>query len=105
MNKKSAAVALFDAEQLWLPLMIRTWREGDWFCPAGMKGQRKKLQDYFTDAKLGRSMRERIPLLLSPDGIAWIVGQRVDARFAATTSTTRFIVACVRQPTRWKGNF
>ncbi len=105
LRKKSPAVALFDAEQLSLPLKIRTWRQGDWFCPTGMNGRRKKLQDYFTDAKLGRSMRERMPLVLSRDGIAWIVGLRPDARFAATTSTTRFIVARVRQPTRRKGAF
>lgn len=105
LKKKSPIVALFDAEQLPLPVRIRTWRQGDWFCPTGMNGRRKKLQDYFTDAKLGRSMRERMPLLLSRDGIAWIVGQRVDARFAATTSTTHFIVARVRQPTRRKGAF
>lgn len=105
LKKKSPVLALFDAEELSLPLRIRAWRQGDWFCPAGMNGRRKKLQDYFTDAKLSRSMRERIPLLLSRDGIAWIVGQRVDARFAATTSTTRFIVARVRQPTRRKGAF
>ncbi|MDP9131897.1 MAG: tRNA lysidine(34) synthetase TilS, partial [Nitrospirota bacterium] len=103
LKKKSALVALFDAEQLMLPLKIRTWRRGDWFCPAGMKGRRKKLQDWFTDAKLGRSTRERTPLMLSGDGIAWIVGQRIDARFAATTSTTRFIVARVGQSARGKG--
>ncbi len=105
LNNTSPLVALFDAEQLALPLRIRTWRRGDWFCPTGMNGRRKKLQDYFTDAKLGRSVRERMPLVLSRDCIAWIVGQRVDARFAATTSTTRFIVARVRQPLRRKGTF
>ncbi|MBA2487452.1 MAG: tRNA lysidine(34) synthetase TilS [Nitrospira sp.] len=103
LKKKSPLVALFDAEQLMVPLKIRTWRRGDWFCPAGMKGRRKKLQDWFTDAKLGQSMRERMPLMLSGDGIAWIVGQRIDFRFAATTSTTRFIVARVGQSARGKG--
>lgn len=105
LKKQCPLVALFDAEQLSLPLKIRSWRQGDWFCPFGMKGRRKKLQDYFTDAKLGRSMRERVPLLLSSDDIAWIVGRRVDARFAATASTTRFVVGRVRQPTPRKGAF
>ena len=103
LQKKSAGVALFDAERLLLPLRIRTWREGDWFCPAGMNGRRKKLQDYFTDAKLARSMRKQMPLLLSPAGIAWIVGLRVDARVAATASTTQFIVGRVRRVRRRKG--
>ncbi len=103
LKKPSSTIAIFDAERLLLPLTVRSWRAGDYFSPAGMAGRRKKLQDYFTDAKLGRSMREHIPLLLSRENIAWIVGQRIDARFAATASTTRFIVARVTYPVRRKG--
>jgi tRNA(Ile)-lysidine synthase len=103
LARTSSTVALFDAEQLSLPLQIRSWRPGDWFCPAGMEGRRKKLQDYFTDAKLSRSVRARMPLLLSRDAIAWIVGQRVDERFAATDTTRRFILARVTQPPHRKG--
>jgi len=105
LEKPSSSVALLDADRLSWPLTIRPWRHGDWFFPTGMAGRRKKLQDYFTDAKLGRSMRERIPLVLSGEGIAWIVGQRVDARFAATGSTIRFVLARVTQPLRRKGVF
>jgi tRNA(Ile)-lysidine synthase len=103
LEKPSSTVAVFDAEHLALPLTVRTWRQGDYFFPTGMAGRRKKLQDYFTDAKLGRSMREHIPLLLSRENIAWIVGQRIDARFAATASTSRFILARVTPPVRRKG--
>lgn len=99
----SLDAALFDADHLLLPVTIRSWRRGDWFVPTGMAGRRKKLQDYFTDAKLSRSVREHIPLLLSQEQIAWIVGRRIDARFAATTSTTRFILASVTGPVRRKG--
>ena len=102
-TQPSPDAALFDADRLALPLTIRSWRPGDWFMPTGMAGRRKKLQDYFTDAKLGRSMREHIPLLLSDEKIAWIVGRRIDARFAATASTNRFIVASVTHPVRRKG--
>ena len=105
LEKPSPTLALFDAEQLTFPLTIRSWRPGDWFFPVGMTGRRKKLQDYFTDAKLGRSVREHIPLLLSQERIAWIVGQRIDARFAATASTTRFILARVTHALRRKGVF
>ena len=105
LEKPSSSVALLDADRLSWPLTIRPWCHGDWFFPTGMAGRRKKLQDYFTDAKLGRSMRERIPLVLSGEGIAWIVGQRVDARFAATGSTIRFVLARVTQPLRRKGVF
>jgi tRNA(Ile)-lysidine synthase len=105
LKQPSSRVAIFDAEQLSWPLTVRSWRPGDYFFPTGMAGRRKKLQDYFTDAKLGRSMREDIPLLLSRENIAWIVGQRIDARFAASASTTRFIVARVRYRVCRKGVF
>ncbi len=105
LEKPSTTIALFDAERLTFPLTIRSWRPGDWFFPVGMAGRRKKLQDYFTDAKLGRSVREHIPLLLSQERIAWIVGQRIDARFAATASSTRFILARVTHSLRRKGVF
>jgi tRNA(Ile)-lysidine synthase len=43
----------------------------------------KKLQDFFVDAKVPRVERDRIPLLLAGQRIAWVVGQRVaeDFRF------------------------
>ncbi|MDR4480944.1 MAG: tRNA lysidine(34) synthetase TilS [Nitrospira sp.] len=105
LEKPSSAMALLDADRLSWPVTIRSWRRGDWFVPIGMSGRRKKLQDYFTDAKLGRSVRQRIPLLVSRDGIVWIVGERVDARFAATRSTTRFVLARVAHLPRRKGVF
>jgi tRNA(Ile)-lysidine synthase len=64
------------------PLMLRGWRPGDRFRPLGMPGH-KKLQDFFVDAKVPRVERDRIPLLLAGQRIAWVVGQRVaeDFRF------------------------
>ena len=37
----------------------------------------KKLQDFFTDAKVPRPWRDRVPLLVSAQGIAWVVGHRI----------------------------
>ena len=55
---------------------IRARRPGDRFQPSGMTGT-KKLQDFFTDAKIPRSRRDGIPLLVCERGIAWVVGHRV----------------------------
>jgi tRNA(Ile)-lysidine synthase len=74
-----------------MPLTVRAWRTGDWFCPIGMKGRRKKLQDYFTDAKLSRSLRGRVPLIVSAAGIVWVAGYRVDQRFCATRLSAQFL--------------
>jgi tRNA(Ile)-lysidine synthase len=83
--------ALLDGERCSMPLTVRAWRTGDWFCPVGMKGRRKKLQDYFTDAKLSRSLRGRVPLIVSAAGIVWVAGYRVDQRFCATRLSARFL--------------
>ena len=57
-------------------LTLRTRRAGDRFEPLGMMGD-KKLQDFFTDAKVPRSLRDRVPLLVSGGRIAWVVGYRI----------------------------
>jgi tRNA(Ile)-lysidine synthase len=55
----------------------------------------KKLQDFFTDSKVPRDWRDRIPLLVSGQGIAWVVGHRiaewakVDAGKAGETTVLR----------------
>ena len=55
---------------------VRTRRPGDRFQPSGMTGT-KKLQDFFTDAKIPREQRDHVPLLICDNGIAWVVGHRV----------------------------
>ncbi len=55
---------------------VRTWQPGDRMQPLGMTGNRK-LQDIFTDARIPRHWRERMPLVVTPRGIAWIVGSRI----------------------------
>ena len=66
-------------------LTLRTRREGDRFQPLGMTGE-KKLQDFFTDAKIPRALRDRVPLLVSGGRIAWVVGYRI-AEWAKDDST------------------
>ena len=75
--------ARLDRATLTGPLSLRTRRPGDRFQPLGMQGE-KKLQDFFTDSKVPRSWRDRVPLLVSERGIAWVVGYRV-AHWAAAT--------------------
>lgn len=59
-------------EKLW----IRTRRPGDRFQPLGMEAT-KKLQDFYVDEKVPRTWRDRIPLVVSRMGIAWVTGYRV----------------------------
>lgn len=68
--------ALLDLSALDGGVWVRSRRPGDRFQPLGMTHQ-KKLQDFFTDARVPRSWRDRVPLLVSAQGIAWVVGHRI----------------------------
>jgi len=85
---KTGRAGTFDADLVTLPLLVRSWTAGDWFCPAGLGGRKKKLQDYFSDIKLARHERAKVPLLVAPEGIMWIGGYRADHRFLARVGTT-----------------
>ena len=56
-------------------LSVRKRSPGDIFHPTGMKNT-KKIQDFMTDRKIPKDLRDRIPLLVGDNGIAWIVGWR-----------------------------
>jgi tRNA(Ile)-lysidine synthase len=74
-------------------LAVRSWKPGDIFCPKGFGGRQKKLQDFFSDMKLPRSQRARVPLLVAPEGILWVGGLRADERFQVSPATTSVVVA------------
>jgi tRNA(Ile)-lysidine synthase len=99
----SQGLALFDADRFSEPLLIRAWQAGDRFSPHGMKGKSKKLQDFFTDRKIARHERGKIPLLVAPEGILWVVGMRQDERFIVRGGTTRCLVVSVCNRASEKG--
>ena len=86
----SADLAVFDAERLIFPLVVRSRKEGNFFYPFGF-GKRKKLQDFFVDEKVPRDERDRIPLVLSGEDIIWIAGYRQDDRFKVTDETKKIL--------------
>ena len=77
----NAFVARLELETLGGGVWVRARRPGDRFQPRGMRSE-KKLQDFFVDEKVPRAWRDRIPLVVSERGIAWVVGYRV-AEWAA----------------------
>ncbi|MCH7800947.1 MAG: tRNA lysidine(34) synthetase TilS, partial [Chloroflexi bacterium] len=68
-------------------LLVRTREAGDRFQPLGMSGA-KKLQDFMVDAKIPRHWRDRVPLVVTPKGIAWVMGWRI-ADWARVRDDTR----------------
>jgi tRNA(Ile)-lysidine synthase len=80
-----------DAEALHLPLRFRRWVPGDWFCPRGMGGHRKKLSDFLTDQKVPRPLKEQVWVLTSGEDVVWVLGLRADERFGIGPGTRRVV--------------
>ncbi|MBH0178494.1 MAG: tRNA lysidine(34) synthetase TilS [Nitrospira sp.] len=94
---------LMDADRIDGPLVVRAWQPGDRFCPFGMKGRSKKLQDFFTDLKVVGSDRTRIPVVATAEQILWVVGYRQDDRSVMTPATERCVVMTVDGPPAVRG--
>jgi len=88
--------ALFDYDKIQTPLVLRSRLPGDRFCPAGMGGRSKKLQDYFVDEKVPLRKRDVSPLLVAGVDILWVLGMRTDGRFLPGPGTKRVLVVRVK---------
>ena len=82
---------LLDADALSFPLTLRLWQKGDWFCPLGMKGKRKKISDFLIDNKVPRNLKEKVYILETEGKIAWVVSFRPDERFKVNEKTKKYI--------------
>lgn len=83
-------ILYIDKKTLKYPLVLRKWKEGDYFYPLGMKGK-KKVSKFFKDEKMDIISKERQWLLCSDDKIVWIPGKRADERFKVTEATKTII--------------
>ena len=81
---------LIDKDLLKFPLIVRKWKEGDYFYPFEMKGK-KKISKYFKDQKISNFEKENSWLLCSENDIVWVVGQRSDDRFKITDETKHIV--------------
>lgn len=84
------SVALIDQRKIEGPLELRTYREGDYFYPLGMKGK-KLLSDFFIDEKINEFDKKQIPLLCNNHQIIWVVGYRLDERYKVTEATEKIL--------------
>jgi tRNA(Ile)-lysidine synthase len=81
-----AATALVD------PLTVRSRQVGDAFRPFGL-GRRKKLQDFFVDRKIRRSVRDRVPIVVDGKGrIVWVAGYAIGEEFRVIDPTEAVVI-------------
>jgi tRNA(Ile)-lysidine synthase len=79
-------VAHIDYDMVQFPLVVRRWKDGDYFYPLGMEGK-KKISDFLIDLKIPVFDKERIWLLCSEDKVVWVIGLRLDDRFKIGPNT------------------
>ena len=97
--ERDSSVCCLDASKVLFPLTVRPLREGDRFCPLGMKGT-KTVSDYMKDRHKSLIDKHLQLVVCASDGsIVWLVGERLDNRFCITSSTMRtlqvhFLPAC-----------
>ena len=81
------------ADKIKSTFILRRWKDGDRFCPLGMKNS-KKLSDFLTEQKV-RSSEKNEQLVLSNAGkIVWVVGIRIDERYKISAKTKKVLELC-----------
>jgi tRNA(Ile)-lysidine synthase len=85
-----------DAELLRTPLILRNWRPGDSYRPAGRRSIRK-LKEMFLRSRVPARARLRWPVLTSDGRVAWVQGMPPAAEFAARENTRKYLVIDAEQ--------
>jgi len=83
-------MACIDQEKIQFPMLIRRWKQGDYFKPLGMKGF-KKVSDFFIDLKLSIPEKEKVWILANGEYVVWIIGHRLDDRYKITPLTQHIL--------------
>ncbi len=100
--KAPKGTLFFDADTIVLPFIVREWNYGDWICPLGMGGRRKKISDLFVDLKYDYIKKNNALFIErfedacnrnDTDGahVYALLGERIDDAVKVTPSTTKVL--------------
>lgn len=94
-NEHDAAYSLVVPPDTLLPLTVRSRRPGD---RVHLTGGTRKVQDLMVDAKIPRSERGRVPLVVAADGqVLWVIGAPGARRQASGTPAGDMVVLRLRK--------
>lgn len=96
-KRQPEGTMVFDAGKLDFPFICRSWKQGDWIVPLGMKGK-KKLSDIFTDLKWS-SLQKAKAVVVAADQeqhVAALLGARMDERYKIDDQTDMAIRITIR---------
>jgi tRNA(Ile)-lysidine synthase len=83
--------AYLDADIVGQNPLLRSRQPGDMFCPLGLGGQHKKVNEFMIDQKIPADQRNSVPLLVAKDQILWVCGYRPDERAGLKANTQKIL--------------
>ncbi|TCK82799.1 tRNA(Ile)-lysidine synthase [Albibacterium bauzanense] len=85
-------IQVIDFDAVKLPLLVRSWHQGDRFQPLGMKGQ-KKVSDFLISLKIPVTLKQEVPVIEDAgQSIVAILPWRIDDNFKVTPKTKKVII-------------
>ncbi|MBU0488360.1 MAG: tRNA lysidine(34) synthetase TilS [Bacteroidetes bacterium] len=79
-----------DADKLTFPLIVRKWRQGDYFYPLGLNGK-KKVSTFLINKKMPRHEKMDVWMVYSGEKAVWLAGHRLDDRFRVGEKTQNVV--------------
>ncbi|WP_185865184.1 tRNA lysidine(34) synthetase TilS [Blattabacterium cuenoti] len=84
-------IFFIDFQKIKLPLLLRTWRYGDFFYPLNMNGK-KKISKYYKDEKFSILKKNNTWIFINENNHIILVGNRMDNRFKITIETNKILI-------------